>query len=191
MFCNNKRMLTFTMLSLSVCLSSTLANAADSVQTGNVAIVQFQGAIIAGACNVSSGSMNQVVNMGGVTGDSLSGGIGKKAPTATPFSIYLTGCDNTTYQNVSVSFTGATTSDPTVLAVDNSMTGGITAKGVGITIEEKDGTALALDGSAFSKGARLLAGNNQLGFNARYMSTADTVSPGAADGLVNVNLQYK
>ena len=169
------------------------ARAASAVTTGNIAKVEFQGSINAGACDVSPSSTDQVVQMGSVAEADFGGATGTHAKTSSPFKLQLTGCDTTVAKNVAVAFQGATAgSDTTTLAVDNSMTGGTTATGVGIQIfQEGNSTPLTLDGTAFDTDTALTDGANTLNFTAQYISTADTVTPGAADSSAQVNFQYE
>lgn len=168
---------------------SAAANAATTTVQGGT--VHFKGQIVNAACSVSPESSDQTVNLGQYR-SALFTSVGTRSGSV-PFNIVLQDCDNTVATNATIAFSGdVDPNDPTVLSTSN-IGGGISgaASGVGIEISDKLGTVLPPDGSTFSAPYSLITGTNTLAFNARYKSTADTVTPGDADADATFVLQYQ
>ncbi|MEQ0188777.1 fimbrial protein [Klebsiella sp. CN_Kp098] len=190
---NKKFVLAMMLTAVSSSAFAFGAHAASPVQTGNIAKVEFQGSINAGACDVSPSSADQVVQMGSVAEADFGATSGTLAKTSSPFTLQLSGCDTTVAKNVAVAFQGVLAgTDTNTLAVDNSLGGGTTATGVGIQIYQAGQTdPLKVDGSTFDTKTALTDGNNTLKFSAQYISTSATVTAGEADSSAQINFQYE
>lgn len=165
-------------------LSSPLyhtANASDGV-------VNFNGSIINDACEVDDASKNMFVDLGMVSATSFSSTGDKASPTA--FEIKLKNCPKTLKQ-VATKFDGDiddVNSDLLkVLQIDSFPDAA--AKDIGIEIAEEDGTPIPLHTA--SKYRKISSGSASLPFVARYVSTADKVTPGQALGTTQFTINYQ
>ncbi|WP_432224904.1 fimbrial protein [Enterobacter wuhouensis] len=174
----NKKSVLFATLVMATSMHSAFA--ADPVSsTGGT--VQFTGAIIDSPCVVEVGQEGIVpVELGRYTTD-LFPQVGATSP-AKAFSISLENCDTTTYKHASLTFSGDTANE-TALNVEGG------AAGVGIQIM-KDGTALKVDGTEASSSYELVDGSNKLDLEAQYISIADEVTAGEANGTADFIVNY-
>ncbi|VTR31629.1 S-fimbrillin [Serratia fonticola] len=175
-----KNLIAVAVLASSVFAVTAAAAAADGQ-------VDFVGKITDDACVVTNnpGSPLQV-NLGEVATTSFNvGGVptaGVKS-SATNFTIKLTGCPAAATQ-AAVKFDGiAVSGDNTVLAL---AAGGAT--GVGIQLSDDANTVVPL--FTASKAYPLAAGNNDLNFVARYISTSATITSGVANSTASFTLNY-
>lgn len=163
-------------------LFATSALAADGT-------VNFTGEILTSACKVDTNSLSQTVELGKVSSSAFTASGSTAA--ATKFDIKLTDCptgaDSPTI--ASVKFDGTNNSaNPNILALST----GSTATNVGIALYEKDGATL-IPMSNQSQNNTIDSTSNSLtmSFIAKYMSTADTVTAGTANGATNFTVIYK
>lgn len=146
--------------------------------------VNFSGSIIDAPCSIMGGDANQTVDLGQISNSVLAaGGVGTRSPLV-DFTIKLTGC-GVVAKTARVTF--AATADPanaTLLAV----TGG--AAGVGIQISTGGGRQVVSPGAA-SQNFQLRQGDNELQFQAAYVSTNTQVRPGAANAMAQFTVSYQ
>ena len=143
--------------------------------------INFTGSITDTACTVDTATQN--VDMGAVSASSLSGAAGKKA-AATQFNIALSACPDA--GNVEVKFDGPADAANTELLEIES--GALAASGVAIEFSDREEQHIKLGQN--SAQYPILAGANTLTFYASYMSTADTVTPGAANSTAQFTMVY-
>ncbi|MFH6599332.1 fimbrial protein [Ectopseudomonas khazarica] len=145
--------------------------------------VNFKGSIIDAPCSIMGGDANQTVDLGQISSSVLSAGVGTRSPLV-DFSIKLTGC-GATAKTARVTF--AATANPEngdLLAV----TGGAT--GVGIQVSTGGGQQVVTPGVA-SLGFQLNQGDNELKFQAAYVSTNVLVQPGTANATAQFTVSYQ
>ncbi|WP_434524959.1 fimbrial protein [Photorhabdus asymbiotica] len=167
-----------SLLASSVFIS--VANAADGK-------INFTGNIIATACKIDTNSANQNVNMGTISSSAFNGVDSTAA--ATPFSIKLSDCPPE-YSNAQVKFDGQTDGkNSNLLALSNDK-GQAVADGVAIGIYEEDSSTLI----PLIKASKFQAFTDQktaeLKFIAKYIATAQTISPGSGDAVANFTIVY-
>ncbi|MBN3792479.1 fimbrial protein [Burkholderia sp. Ac-20353] len=165
---------------LSAIALAALSTSAFAAGTGTV---NFTGEIVAGACGIDSGSVNQTVNLGKVPTNVFKQAGDKSTPTS--FDIKLTDCDTSVAQNAYFTFTGTSNAaQPKLLATIGSATN------VGIRLQGASGEYL--DNGAEQKAPTLLQkGTNVARFAAMYEATATGVTPGTADGVANFTVRYQ
>ncbi|AKE60507.1 fimbrial protein [Citrobacter farmeri] len=167
--------LTGIALSLGLALFTThSALAAD-------ATVNFNGTILASTCRVASADSVVNVTMGNY-GPSYFSAPGTTT-LAVPFAISLTDCPTAAGSPTTALVTFVGTADTTNLAV----TGGAT--GVAIQIKKADNTPIVVN-TPDSGMALTTDASQNLNFTANYISTAASVTPGAANGQAQVNISY-
>ncbi|OLL28251.1 fimbrial protein [Burkholderia sp. SRS-W-2-2016] len=144
--------------------------------------VKFTGEIVAGACGIDAGSLDQVVPLGQVPAhDFVNAGDRSKVKT---FPIVLTDCDTATAKNAYFTFTGtADLANNALFATQGSATN------VGIRLQTASGEYLA-NGSEQKAPIVLSNGNNTVQFGAMYEATAAGVTPGEADSVANFTIRY-
>lgn len=170
-----------------ICTMSAISAANAATSTVNGGTVHFVGQVVNAACAVDAASMDQTVQMGQVRTAKLNA-LGATG-SSVGFNIVLNDCDTTVSTKAQVAFTGTTASNNnTALAVDGSASGN--ASGVGIQILDRTNVALVLDGATYSAISNLNDGTNTLPFQARYIATSATVSPGNANGEVTFKITY-
>ena len=154
-----------------------LVNAADGT-------VNFAGTIVAQGCSINT--LNQTVNMGNISASTLNGSAGLTT-SGQAFTIEGNNCPNSLSAIV---FSGMQTPDNSsgLFALsDTTSAGG--AGNVAIGIYMDDDITLVENGEST---ALPQISNNNLNqtFYAKYVSTADTVSPGTANASVTFTLEY-
>jgi major type 1 subunit fimbrin (pilin) len=148
----------------------------------NGGVVQFSGSIVNSPCSISTGTESQTVELGQYRAADFTE-IGDTSP-ATGFNITLKDCSVETYGTVAVTFNGNAVSNDT-LAVEGG------ADGVGIQIV-KDGKTLSVNGEGSSEPTNIVEGaDNNIYFQAQYVSLAKTVTAGAANAVADFVLNYK
>ena len=149
--------------------------------------LNFEGSVITAACALSSSSAVQSINMGQVRAASLATA-GTTLSTGKDFTISLEDCDNSTYTNVAVNFTGiADANDATSLATGtNGGTG--TAQNLSIRFYDEAGTQIKLNQD--SGDTALRAGTNTLKFSAKYHTEKGSVTAGDASAVATYTLTY-
>lgn len=170
----------------SIIFASMLSAASVFAADGTV---NFTGEILTSACKVDTNSLNQTVELGKVSSSAFT----KSGSTAaaTKFDINLTDCptgaDSPTI--ASVKFDGTNDSiNPNILALNS----GSGAKNVGIAIYEKDGaTLIPMSNQSQDNTIDTTSSSLTMSFIAKYMSTADTVTAGTANGATNFTVIYK
>jgi major type 1 subunit fimbrin (pilin) len=160
--------------------SMTLRSAyADGNDSGTIT---FTGQVLDSTCTLDSKALD--VAMGAVTVDAFStaGVTGRNVP----FKIDLSNC-NAKLSGVKVELDGAADkTKPEFLGLDS---GANAAKG--IAIELLDNKAKQVPINSVSDEYTITEGNNALNFDARYVSTADTVTAGDANASANFTLLYR
>ncbi|WP_396330453.1 fimbrial protein [Burkholderia anthina] len=159
---------------------AALSTSAFAAGTGTI---NFTGEIVAGACGIDSGSVNQTVQLGKVPTHTFTKA-GDKSE-AVPFDIKLTNCDTSISDKAKFTFTGTSNAtQPKLLATIGSATN------VGIRLQSASGEDL--DNGVEQAGATQLSnGDNVVRFAARYEATAAGVTPGTADGVANFTVSYQ
>ena len=164
----------------------TTATSSSARAMGSGGQINFTGSVTDSACNIVSGSTSQNIDLGKWASNYFTN-TGSET-TKTPFHIKVQNCPSSV-RNVAVLFDGQ--QDPTestLLAV----TGG--ASGVGIRLTEADrSTSISL--GTISRKYAVKAGNNNNGsadltFYASYRATAEKVTPGNANAVVNFAMVY-
>lgn len=162
-------------------------------------IVHFRGEIIDSACEVTTDTKEQNVDLGKVNKTAFSGVGSTAAPTS--FQIDLTKCP-ATYTKAAVRFDGIEAAgsdgdlavgDPATSSTPGDYTGGdtaTTATGVAIRIYNRtDNSQVALyKDSAYSD---IKTGAASMKFMARYIATSTTVTPGTANADSQFTIEYQ
>ncbi|WP_258130561.1 fimbrial protein [Achromobacter anxifer] len=149
--------------------------------------VQFNGEIVDAPCSVSPGATNLVVPLGKVSRASMDGAAGKHS-TPAQFEIQLTDC-SASAKGASITFSGTPDSvSSDVLAIANS--GGLTASASGVAVELRDTTRAKIALGSPSPKYVLGVGTNNLKFEAAYVSTGATVTPGPANATAQFTVNY-
>ncbi|ASL86311.1 hypothetical protein BVG97_01400 [Serratia marcescens] len=148
--------------------------------------IKFVGKMVDAPCAVDIPADGQITNLGQYRVASLS-----KEPGATSvvknFNIKLVDCSVDTMKNVQVKFSGSTAKGSnTTLALDG---GSNAAQNVGIQIL-RNGEPVVVDGSGKTASIALENGENNLAFQAQFISLSKDVKPGAANGSVDFYLTY-
>ena len=149
--------------------------------------IRFIGSIIPTACKVDASSVNQVVNLGNISVSTFSGKSSTSAPTG--FNIKLTNCP-AEYKKLKIKFDGyRDTNNPdylSITAVDSRKA----AQGIGIAIYEGNNIQmLPLNQDIVNKA---LDGQHEIDIPlvAKYIATADKVTPGTAEALIHFSVIY-
>ena len=146
--------------------------------------INFTGEIIDNACQLSSGSDAQQVNLGKVSKTALPSAGSTTA--ATSFTIKLSDCPaavtNAHVKFDAISYIG----DSTVMALKQEAD---VAEGVGIQILDNTSTVIPL--FTDSKAYPLVQNTeNSLEFRARYIAKSDTIKAGPANGIATFTVSY-
>ncbi|AFQ48215.1 fimbrial protein [Burkholderia cepacia] len=158
---------------------AALSTSAFAAGTGTI---NFQGEIVAGACGIDSGSVNQTVQLGKVPTHTFTKAGDKSTPVK--FNIVLTDCDTKVAKNAYFTFTGTSNSaQPKLLATIGS------ASNVGVRVQSASGEDID-NGVEQAAATQLQNGNNVVTFGARYEATAADVTPGTADAVANFTVRY-
>ncbi|WP_336218237.1 fimbrial protein [Citrobacter amalonaticus] len=146
--------------------------------------INFRGTVVAGACEVASLSKNMDVILGDIP--TMYFGDAGDVSTAVPFTIDLN-CPDGASLKATVTFSGTTASDSTLLALDTDVN---VAKGVAVRINESDGTKISL-GTASAVNS-LVAGDNELKFTAQYQALVgrSEINAGSANATAQFTLNY-
>ncbi|MEK8069071.1 fimbrial protein, partial [Burkholderia contaminans] len=116
----------------SILTAVALAALSTSAFAAGTGTINFTGEIVAGACGIDSGSVNQTVNLGKVPTNVFKQAGDKSTPTN--FDIKLTDCDTSVAQNAYFTFTGTSSAgQPKLLATIGSATN------VGIRLQAASG----------------------------------------------------
>lgn len=177
-------------LGLSALVFSSASMAAETSDTSS-GTVDFTGSIVNTPCAITSANQNLKVTLGQVKASVFT----KKGDSSTnqPFTIILSNCTvaaDTPY-TATVSFGGSSYDGGTSLltGAGTDTSGAATATGVGIQILDSNNTPLTLD-TATTPGVKITKTEMNLPFSARYISIADTVSPGLANGHADFTVSY-
>lgn len=158
--------------------------------------LHFTGDIVDAPCSISPASQHLSVPLGKVSRmafDASTPGtaaVGRKASAIARFHIDLLGC-GASAKGATVSFLGrADADDPTQLRLsDPGPEGAAAASGVAVELGAADGTPIAL-GSP-SGPYTLGLGDNSFQFQAVYVATRPTVTPGPAHATAQFTVVYK
>ncbi|OTA15693.1 StgA [Xenorhabdus vietnamensis] len=148
--------------------------------------IKFTGKITDTACKIDSSSASQTVNMGTISSNSFNGIYSTSAPTR--FSIKLSDCP-TNVKYAQVKFDGQTDrANSRFLALTNN--GENIAQGVAIALYENDGNSRV--NMAENSRPQQLSGQktDEMNFVAKYIATADKVTPGSGDAVANFTIIY-
>jgi len=148
--------------------------------------ITFTGEIADLVCSVSPASQDQTVPLGKVALSQLNGAAGKVA-TPAYFTIDLLDC-GATAKGAKVKFDGTTD------AVKNEFLRvgiGELSPATGVAIELGDSSANTVPVGSYSGEYKLAPGPNPLKFQARYVSTGDKVTVGAANAVAQFTIQYQ
>ncbi|WP_088143128.1 fimbrial protein [Achromobacter xylosoxidans] len=149
--------------------------------------IQFNGEIVDAPCSVSPSATNLVVPLGKVSRASMDGAAGKHS-TPAQFEIQLTDC-SASAKGASVTFSGTPDSiSNDVLAISNS--GGLTANATGVAVEIRDALHAKIALGSASPKYFLGLGTNNLKFEAAYVSTGASVTPGPANATAQFTVNY-
>jgi major type 1 subunit fimbrin (pilin) len=154
-----------------------------SVFAADGSTISFTGEIVAGACGIDAGSLDQTVRLGLVPAHKFK----KAGDRSTPvnFDVKLTDCDPTIAQNAYFTFSGVGhVAAPALLG-----TGG-TAANIGVRLATLGGELID-NGVEQKSPVALQDGANVVRFSAMYESTAATVKPGNADTITNFRVRYQ
>lgn len=147
--------------------------------------VKFVGSIIDEACNINTTNADQTVELGTVAASTF-GASGGVQSSAQKFNIVLTGCPE---GNVGIGFSGvADDVDTTLLKLDADQT----ATGVGIRINNADGTQIKLNDTADASRVAVPTGggNVTLSYVGQYQSTAASITAGTANATAQFTVLY-
>ncbi|WP_240116298.1 fimbrial protein [Erwinia endophytica] len=149
--------------------------------------LNFEGSVVTAACALSSSSAVQSINMGQVRAASLATA-GTTLSTGKDFTISLEDCDNSTYKNVAVTFSGtADANDATGLATGVNGGSG-SAQNLSIRFYDETGTQINLNETSSTTALR--AGSNTLNFTAKYHTEVGDVTSGDASAVATYTLTY-
>ncbi len=149
--------------------------------------IQFNGEIVDAPCSVSPNAANLVVPLGKVSRASMDGAAGKHS-TPAQFEIQLTDC-SASAKGASVTFSGTPDSIGTdLLAISNS--GGLSASATGVAVEIRDAEHAKIALGSASPKYFLGVGSNNLRFEAAYVSTGASVTPGPANATAQFTVNY-
>lgn len=159
------------------------APAPASVKGGTL---KFVGKLVDAPCAVDIPSDGQITDMGQYRTASLGKDVGITS-AAKNFNIRLVDCSVDTYKNVQVKFVGPTVKGSnTTLALEG---GANAAENVGVQIL-RNGVPVAVDGSQKTEKMGLEGTENDLSFQAQFISLAKGVTPGVANASAEFYLTY-
>lgn len=169
-------------IAVAVATASILSAASAFAADGQV---NFNGSIIDSACTVVNNVANPLtVTLGQVSKTAFTGAGSTAA--ATSFNLQLTNCP-ATVSTATVKFDGtAAAGDNSVLALTQES--GV-ATGVGIQLSDISNSVLPLY-TASASYPLVTTGTNNLGFVARYVATAATVTAGPANSVASFTINY-
>ncbi|MBZ6387468.1 MULTISPECIES: type 1 fimbrial major subunit FimA [Pantoea] len=160
--------------------------------TVNGGTVHFKGKLVAAPCSVSTDTSDQEVKLGEYTTHHFktAGQLG----AVVPFQIKLEDCDSSVAKTAAVAFSGradSTTSDSSLLGIDQDLSGGNsgTASNIAIQVLDNQSKPVKFDGSTFVNKTTLIDGENILKFAAQYKSTG-VATAGDANADANFIMQY-
>ncbi|MEL5596580.1 type 1 fimbrial protein [Serratia ureilytica] len=166
-----------------------MAAVSTAYAAGGGGKVTFTGSIIDAPCSIAPGSLDQTVNLGGISNVALAANGNTGTSTAIPFNIELQGCViNTagTKDKVTVTFSGAPS------AYDAESLGLIgSAKGAYVQLAQADGTKVKLNTATTAQ--TVLNGANTLAFSANLKGSGVAtvaVEPGDFQVPANFVLDY-
>lgn len=164
------------MMAGSMMAMAGMANASDGT-------VKFTGNITDDTCTVDSASANQTVVLGDVGSNSFA--TAGATSSAQKFEIKLTDCPD---GNVGIVFGGTGDAANTdLLALDS----GMTAKGVGVRINNADGSQVKLNDTGSATRVVVAAdGSATLHYVGQYQSTVANVSAGTANATSQFTVLY-
>ncbi|MDC9588911.1 fimbrial protein [Xenorhabdus sp. XENO-10] len=149
--------------------------------------IKFTGKITDIACKIDSSSANQTVNMGTISSNAFNGTYSTSAPTR--FSIKLSDCP-ANVKHAQVKFDGQTDRASSYLLALNNSNGESVAQGVAIALYENDGNT-RINMAENSRPQRLSGQKvDEMNFVAKYIATADKVTPGSGDAVANFTITY-
>lgn len=185
-------------LGMGLVLVAGAANAAEGSGAGtppttvNGGNVHFKGKLVAAPCSVSTDTSDQEVLLGEYTTHHFktAGTLG----SVVPFQIKLEDCDTSIATTAAVAFSGradVTSSDGTLLAVDQDLSSGNAGTATNIAIQVLDSASkpVKFDGTTFVNKTTLIDGENILKFAAQYKSTG-VATAGDANADANFIMQY-
>ncbi|WP_071608889.1 fimbrial protein [Entomohabitans teleogrylli] len=169
-------------------IAMTLAmGCGGAMADGGDGVVNFTGSISDDTCTVATSAQTVNVELGTIATSNLSGSADRKA-APTSFKIALENCPSA-INSANIKFDGKRDTDNSaLLQLTNYGTNGV-AEGVAVGIYDKSDNLIPLYSA--SSDYPLVAGNNELEFVARYVSTSNTVNPGSANATANFTLSYK
>ncbi len=148
--------------------------------------MRFQGIVIAESCRVEAGDRQMTVKMGQISSNRFHSAGEDTNPV--PFDIHLQECSTAVSQRVGVAFHGvADGKNPDVLSVGEGP--GI-ATGIGVALFDKTGSQIPLNAPA-GAWTQLHTGPTTLHFVAKYRSTGNQVTGGAANAQAWFSLTYQ
>lgn len=163
-------------------ISSSLYAADDHVS------INFYGVIGGASCDISSDSENIPVYIGAFTTATFPSE-GSVSPTKT-FNITLQNCSSST-KTAEVTFTGtlATSSDTSLLALQDTAGTGNMASGVAVQLLDSTGNPLPIN--TLSGSYPISNATTVLPFGLRYKSISTTVTPGEATSVMYFDIDYQ
>jgi len=163
------------------------AHAQANASSGNI---RFEGEVKAVPCTLPGTSQNMTVTMGTYKTSDLNGAKGKLT-TPTPFKIKLH-CDPSVVagKGATATFKGHVDAiENTALQVGAGQVSGSFADGVAVVVADSGGTTIPMNTE--SALYRLNGGDNELMFQASYISTKDAVTTGPANASAQFTITYK
>ncbi|KJG38017.1 hypothetical protein UA32_11575 [Photobacterium angustum] len=181
----NKKILLSSLAILASFGVASAAFAADPVTPLTVigGTVNFQGEITAGACAVDKDSVDQTVQMGQVKAVTLKDA--GAVSSSHHFNIKLDDCSTDTYNNVAMSFSGATDGNGSLALTDAAGS----AKNVGIDIYDGAHKKVTFGGTSTTP-VEFHDGTNVIPFSANYVSTNGGATAGTANATTTFNVVY-
>jgi len=148
--------------------------------------INFTGEILDASCKVSNTEANPlIVNLGKVSKKSFPA-TGSTA-ASTSFKLTLTGCPKAV-TSASLKFDGVSDNGNNNIIALTAGTG--VATGVGVQITDEQNVVIPLSTETSSIAIDPNAEETDLGFLARYISTAATVTPGPANATATFTMTY-
>ncbi|MEL4013168.1 fimbrial protein [Dryocola clanedunensis] len=172
-----------TLMTAAILATTALTSSVVAASDGQI---NFTGEIITAACSVTNTpSAPLTVALGKVSKGAFTGAGTTASPTT--FQLELTSCPDTA-SSASVRFDGTSvTGDTSILAL-NAATG--VATGVGIQISDDAGAVVSLFQPSKTYTLAEAPAVNKLGFVARYIATATTITAGPANSTANFTINY-
>lgn len=181
---------------VAMCLAITMAGFATTAMAATSDVssgtVDFTGSIVNTPCAITTANKNLKVDLGQVKMSSFL----KKGDTSANqlFNVVLSNCsvNTTTPYTATVTFDGASADgvDKTALlaGAGSDTSGAALATGVGVQI--LDGTSTALNLKSATTAVSITQSEMTLPFSARYISVADSVTPGLANSHADFTVSY-